>query len=144
LLLPASIRAQSSPTLNVMPPDQVTAKRGSTVTVKVSAGLSDGFHLNSNTPQESYLIPLTLKWTDGALVSPEVHYPAPQMLKVPFSEKPLSVLTGKFEITTKFKVPPTAPEGPSTIAGKLRYQACNDKSCFAPKTLDVKIPVEVK
>lgn len=126
------------------PPDQITAKRGGTATVKVSAALTEGFHLNSHTPQESYLIPLTLKWTEGALASPEINYPAPRMLKVPFSSKPLSVLEGKFEIATKFKIPADAPVGPSTVVGKLRYQACNDRSCFAPKTLEVKVPVQVQ
>jgi hypothetical protein len=143
-LLAGTLLAQSSPLLNVTPPDQVVAKHGATVTVKLTATLNDGFHLNSHTPDESYLIPLALKWTDGALASPEVQYPAPQIVKVPFQEKPLSVLTGKFELTTKFKVPASAPTGPSTVMGKLRYQACNDKSCFAPKTVDVKIPVQVQ
>jgi hypothetical protein len=142
-LASGTILAQSSPTLAVTPPDQVVAKPGATVTVKVAAALSDGFHLNSHTPPEPYLIPLSLKWTEGALTAPDVHYPAAQMLKVPFSEKPLSVLTGKFEITTKFKVA-AAAAGPSNVMGKLRYQACNDKSCFAPKTVDVKIPVQVQ
>ena len=74
----------------------------------------------------------------------EVAYPKPQMVKVPFQEKPLSVLTGKFELSTQFKVPADASVGPATVTGKLRYQACNDKSCFPPKTLEVKVPVEVQ
>jgi thiol:disulfide interchange protein DsbD len=128
----------------VTPPEQVTVKRGSAATVKVTAALSDGFHLNSHTPAEDYLIPLSLKWAPGPVEAGEIVYPRPQMLKVPFSEKPLSVLTGKFEIATQFKAAANAAPGPSTVTGKLRYQACNDKSCFPPKTLDVKVPVEVQ
>ena len=119
-------------------------KRGATATVKVVASLNDGFHLNSHTPAESFLIPLTLKWTPGSVEPGEVVYPKPQTLKLPFQEKPLSVLTGKFELDTPFKVPANAPVGPTTVIGKLRYQACNDKSCFPPKTIDVKVPVEVQ
>jgi hypothetical protein len=147
LLLPSYIfllSAQTSPQLAVTPPEQITVKRGATATVKVAASLSDGFHLNSHTPAEDFLIPLTLKWTPGPVVAGEVAYPKPQMVKVPFQEKPLSVLTGKFELSTQFKVPADAPVGPTTVTGKLRYQACNDKSCFPPKTLDVKVPVEVQ
>jgi Thiol:disulfide interchange protein DsbD, N-terminal len=147
LLLPSCIfllSAQTSPQLAVTPPEQITVKRGATATVKVTATLSDGFHLNSHTPAEDFLIPLTLKWALGAVVPGEVAYPKPQMVKVPFQEKPLSVLTGKFELSTPFKVPADAPVGPTTVTGKLRYQACNDKSCFPPKTLDVKVPVEVQ
>lgn len=119
-------------------------KRGVTANVKVTATLSDGFHLNSHTPAEDFLIPLTLKWVAGPVEQGEVAYPKPQMVKVPFQEKPLSVLTGKFELVTPFKIPANASVGLVTVTGKLRYQACNDKSCFPPKTLDVKVPVEVQ
>jgi DsbC/DsbD-like thiol-disulfide interchange protein len=130
--------------LAVTPPEQITVKAGATAVVKVTATLSDGFHLNSHTPAESYLIPLSLKWTAGPVEAGEVVYPKPQLIKVPFSEKPLSVLTGKFELSTPFKVPAGTTAGPVTVTGKLRYQACNDKSCFPPKTIDVKVPVEVR
>jgi thiol:disulfide interchange protein DsbD len=140
------VSAQTSPQLAVNPPEQITVKRGATATVKVTATLSAGYHLNSHTPAESFLIPLTLKWTPPpeSVDAAEVVYPKPQMVKVPFQETPLSVLTGKFEISTKFKAPANASVGPTTVTGKLRYQACNDKSCFPPKTIDVKVPVEVQ
>ena len=147
LLLPCCfflLSAQTSPQLAVTPPEQITVKRGASATVKVTATLSDGLHLNSHTPMEDFLIPLNLKWADSAIQAGEVVYPKPQIVKVPFQEKPLSVLTGKFELDTTFKVPVTAAVGPLTVTGKLRYQACNDKSCFPPKTLDVKVPVEVQ
>jgi hypothetical protein len=37
----------------------------------------------------------------------------------------------------------TAPVGPGTVGGKLRYQACNDRMCLPPKTLDVDLPVDI-
>jgi hypothetical protein len=55
----------------------------------------------------------------------------------------LSVFSGDFEIRTRFKVAANAPVGPAVMTGKLRYQACNDRMCLAPKTLDVSLPVEV-
>jgi DsbC/DsbD-like thiol-disulfide interchange protein len=128
----------------VTPPEPVKIKRGAAGVVKFSATLSDGFHLNSHTPAEDFLIPMTLKWTAGPVEAGDVVYPKPEIVKVPFQEKPLSVLTGKFELATPFKVPASASVGPITVTGKLRYQACNDKSCFPPKTLDVKVPVEVQ
>jgi hypothetical protein len=66
------------------------------------------------------------------------------MEKYEFSEKPLSVFTGNFELNTTFKVPANAQVGPSVMAAKLRYQACNNKACFPPKTADVKLPVQVQ
>ena len=71
-------------------------------------------------------------------------YPKPHNEKYEFSEKPLSVYTGNFEIVSKFKVPADAQQGPGIALGKLRYQACNNNACFPPKTVEVKLPVDIK
>lgn len=121
----------------------MSAKAGSTVQVKLTAQLRPGYHCNSNTPSDDYLIPLRLNWTAAPLAVSGVAYPKPQMEKYAFSEKPLSVYTGDFEITTKFNVPASAPAGPAVISAKLRYQACTDRMCLPPKTVDVSLPVEI-
>src|SRR5579872_4833945 len=118
--------------LSVQESPAVAAKRGSTAQAKVQVLLKPGFHVNSNTPSEDYLIPLKLTWAPAPLDSPVVSYPKPQMEKYDFSDKPISVFTGNFALNTTFKVPANAPLGPTVITGKLRYQACNDKSCFPP------------
>lgn len=110
---------------------------------KVTAQLRPGYHCNSNTPSDDYLIPLKLTWTPAPLAVDDVVYPKPQMEKYAFSDKPLSVYTGDFDILTKFKVPASAPLGPSVISAKLRYQACTDRMCLPPKTVDVSLPVEI-
>jgi hypothetical protein len=28
--------------------------------------------------------------------------------------------------------------------GKLKYQACNDRACFPPKTVDIAIPYQIQ
>jgi hypothetical protein len=129
--------------LSIAPPEKVVAKIGSPTQVKLSLELRQGYHCNSNKPSDEYLIPLKLTWTAGALESPEVAYPAPQMEKYSFSEKPLSVYTGNFELLTKFKVSATAAPGPTLVTGKLRYQACTDRMCLQPKTIDVSIPIDI-
>jgi len=30
------------------------------------------------------------------------------------------------------------------LTGKLRYQACNHNACFPPKTIDVKVPADIR
>ncbi len=121
----------------------VKAKAGSTVEAKVSLQLRQGYHVNSNTPSDDYLIPLKLTWNPGPLEAAGVGYPKPLMEKYSFSQKPLSVFSGSFELTTKFKVPATASVGPTSVSGKLRYQACNDSMCLPPKNLDVVLQVDV-
>jgi thiol:disulfide interchange protein DsbD len=116
---------------------------GAVVEAPLTLELSPGYHVNSNTPSDEYLIPLRLTWNAGPLQTAEVVFPKPSMEKYSFSEKPLSVFSGQFEIRTRFKVAPNAPGGPAVMTGKLRYQACNDRMCLAPKTLDISLPVEI-
>jgi hypothetical protein len=142
LFLPALL-AQGN-ILSVDAPQALSAKRGTTVQAKLKATLQQGFHANSNTPSEDYLIPMKLTWAAGPLESPSVTYPKAQMEKYEFSDKPLSVYTGNFELNTTFKVPANAPVGPAVMTGKLRYQACNYKACFPPKTVEVTLPVHVQ
>jgi DsbC/DsbD-like thiol-disulfide interchange protein len=137
--------AQSSGHLSVGQPEKVAGKRGQTVQAKIPVTVESGFHVNSNKPSDEYLIPLKLTWTaTGALEGGEIAYPKPTLEKYEFSEKPLSVFTGNFNLTANFKVAPNAPAGPGVAAGKLRYQACNDKACFPPKTVDVSVSYQVQ
>ena len=106
--------------------------------------LKDGYHVNSNTPSESYLIPLRLTWESGVFETVGVVFPKPQMEKYEFSAVPLSVFTGNFELVSKLKVASTAPTGPGMAVGKLRYQACNHNSCLPPKVIEVKLPVVIQ
>ncbi|HVW87097.1 MAG TPA: protein-disulfide reductase DsbD domain-containing protein [Bryobacteraceae bacterium] len=133
-----------SPNLTVKPVPTVKAAKGSTAEVTLKASLPSGYHANSNKPAEAYLIPLTLKWTGGPLQMLSVTYPQGTMEKYSFSDKPLSVVTGEFSITTKFRVPAEAASGPAAQTGTLRYQACDNKACYPPKNVPVNVTVSVE
>jgi thiol:disulfide interchange protein DsbD len=143
LFLPC-LFAQSNAILTVAPPQKVAAKRNTDVTAKIEVSIAAGYHVNSNAPHEAYLIPLRLTWTPAPLEVGAVTFPKARDEKYRFSDQPLSVFTGNFEIATKFKVPADAVGGQAILVGKLRYQACNDTMCFPPKTVEVKLPVEVQ
>ena len=137
--------AQGSGHLSLGKLHSVAAKRGEAVEARIPVTVDAGFHVNSNKPSEDYLIPLTLTWVaTGALQAGEIDYPKPSMEKYAFTDKPLSVLTGSFELVAHFKVAGNAPAGPGAAAGKLRYQACNSNTCFPPKTIDVNLPYAVE
>ena len=124
-------------------PEPVAARAGTTVEVKLPLQLREGYHVNTNKPPDPYLIPLRLSWESGPITVAEVVYPKPEMHKVEFFAGPLPVFTGHFELLTRFKVPASAQPGLVNVAGKLRYQACNDRMCLPPKTIDVTLPVSV-
>lgn len=109
--------------------------------IRTSVQLQGGYHLNSHKPEEPYLIPLRLTWDANAVETVGVDFPEPKKEKYAFSEKPLSVFTGDFAITSTVK-PKVA--GFTVLNGKLRYQACNHNTCLPPKTVDIKIPADFR
>src|SRR5919202_1776474 len=75
--------------LNALP--TVAGKRGAAVQAKIPLAVDPGFHVNSNTPNEQYLIPLKITWKQtGALEPGALVFPKPVQEKYDFSEKPLS------------------------------------------------------
>ena len=136
--------AQGSGHLTVGAIHKVEGKRNASVQAKIPVTVDAGFHVNSNTPSDDYLIPLKVIWTaKGALEGGELVYPKPSMEKVGGTDKPLSVFTGSLDILANFKVAATATAGPGAVAGKLSYQACNDRMCFPPKTIEISVPYQV-
>jgi hypothetical protein len=139
-----SLQAQGNGVLTVEPPSRLSIKRGATAELSLKANLQSGFHVNSNMPGDDYLIPIKLTWNKEPLEAEQVNYPKPQMEKLAFSPNPVSVYTGTFEIVTRFKAPPNAAPGMAFMNGKLRYQACNNKECLAPRTVDVRVTLDIQ
>jgi DsbC/DsbD-like thiol-disulfide interchange protein len=124
-------------------PEPVAAKAGTTVEVRLPLQLREGYHVNSNMPPDTYLVPLRLTWEPGPVSASETVYPKPSLRKVDFFPAPLPVFSGRFELLTRFKVAASAQPGLVNVAGKLRYQACNDRLCLPPKTIEITLPVSV-
>ncbi len=124
----------------IEPSSGVELLPGSIVEVPVAIRIRKGYHINSNQPLESYLIPTKLSWDVEPLSLASVTYPEAEQVSYSFSEKPLSVYSSRVVIQSSFQVPDSAVDM-TELKGKFRFQACNDKSCLAPKTIDVSIPI---
>lgn len=137
--------AQTPQILTLEEPQKVTVPRQGEAKVALRLSMRPGYHANSDRPSEDYLIPMRLTWDAKAPVEAvEVVYPKAKLEKFEFTEKPISVVDGQFEIVTRLRRSPNAMPGPAFLAGKLRYQACNDKMCFPPRTIDVKVPLLIQ
>ena len=60
------------------------------------------------------------------------------------AELNLPTFTGNIDLKVNFKVSAKAPAGPGIASGKLGYQACNNKACFPPKTVEINVPYQVQ
>jgi thiol:disulfide interchange protein DsbD len=117
---------------------------GDTVRAALAVKLPDGFHVQSNKPRDPSLIAteLTIDAPDGVSVK-EVVFPAPVDLKQQGADQPLAVFERDFAVGVQLAVAPNVAAGTVKVPARLRYQACNDTTCFAPTnataewTLDV-------
>ncbi len=135
--------SQSPQVLKLDPVEKITAKAGSTVKVSIPFTVDEGYHVNSNKPADEFLIPLKLTWGGGSIEYISTTNPKPRFENYPFSSKPVSVFTGDFQVVAVFKIAKSADAGVAQVAGKLHYQACNERMCLTPKTMDVSVPLEI-
>ena len=113
--------------------------------VAVEAEIARGFHVNSHTPSEAYLIPTTLTpHLPAGIELAGVDYPDGRLVEFPFSPgKPLSIYTGSVTIRLRLTAQAHAPLGATTIPMTLRYQACNNTTCLPPVNIPVSVRLEV-
>ncbi|HEY2860750.1 MAG TPA: protein-disulfide reductase DsbD N-terminal domain-containing protein [Terracidiphilus sp.] len=119
-----------------------TIPAGHRATLELHFRVLPSYHVNSHTPTESFLIPTALTLSPAAGIKPgEPVYPAGQPYAFAFDPgNKLSVYAGDFVVT----LPVTAAAGAHSLSASLRYQACNNASCFPPRNLDVTIPFTAK
>jgi len=137
---------QSSSDINVngsLAPDKV--KKGRIARASVVMEIPSGLHVQSSKPLDKFLVAtkLDIETPSGMQVGP-VSYPRPLMRKLKFSKGMVAVYEGRAVIRFNVTVPANYSGGSGDIKGKLRFQACNDESCFPPVTREVKMWLNVE
>jgi hypothetical protein len=120
-------------------PAQATIPARRPAEIDLHFRIANGFHINSHTPSEKYLIPARLAVVEGpGLKVSAVDFPpgTPYALQVAPQDK-LSVYTGEFVLHAHL----TAQKGEHVLQGGLHYQACDANSCLPPHTIPVSINV---
>jgi hypothetical protein len=120
-------------------PEQVTIPAGKPQPVELHFRIAQGFHINSHTPKEDYLIPTVFSVPESAGVRlASATYPDGADFTLPLDPATkLSVYTGEFAIQTKL----IAERGNHLVQASLHYQACDQNACMPPKTITVPIDV---
>ena len=118
---------------------QLTANKPQDVELRFR--VEPGFHINSHTPKDELLIPTVLKLEPSSLHIADEQYPPGQHFRLQIgSGEDLDVYQGEFRVMLRVQ----APKGATTLAGSLRYQACDTASCFPAKLLPVQIAVSAR
>jgi len=114
-----------------------TIPAGKHATLDIRFHMQPGYHVNSHTPKSELLIAttLTLQPTGGIKAGP-LAYPAGQTYSFSFDP------TDKLDVYARdftLKLPVVAVAGAHSVDGSLRYQACDNASCYPPRTLPIQL-----
>jgi DsbC/DsbD-like thiol-disulfide interchange protein len=132
--------------VTVDPVPTVTLIAGKPGKVEIRFRVNSGYHINSNKPHSELLIPTTIQFAPAEKINVgKVSYPAGEEFALAFSPKEkLDVYTGDVLVSAPVSAAKGVAPGNYTLKAELRYQACNDNSCFPPKTVPVEVAVNVK
>ncbi len=126
------------------------AHAGTTIHAALRVKVHDNFHVQSNKPDDEFLIPTTRTLAPLESFSVrEIVYPEPVTFEAPYSEDPMPVFEHEFVIGVAIDVGPDVVPGEYSVTSTLYYQACNDKVCLMPTSKDVAsvlrvVPVSVE
>ena len=133
------VKADVSP---VVEADGVRA--GSDARVALRVTLPDGYHIQSDKPRDPDVIATTLQIDAPAGVTvAETVFPATIDVKLVGADQPLAVFERTFAIGVRLSVASTVAPGELKVPLQLRYQACNDTTCFAPTTTTAELTLRV-
>jgi DsbC/DsbD-like thiol-disulfide interchange protein len=120
------------------------AQRGRILRASVVIDIPSGFHINSNRPLAKFLIPTSLKIEAPASVRVgTVSFPPARLRSFSFSQDKLSVYEGHVVLRFNVTVPQNFSGSELNLRAHLRYQSCNDESCFPPVTREVPMSIAV-
>ncbi len=126
----------------IPPTDSLQPGKPSVLTVELA--ISGPYHINSDRPLEDYLIPTTLEFDPRQDVAfGRITFPSAMVKKLPVSDSPMAVFEGIVKIAAEITAASTIKTKEIVIRGKVRYQACDDRSCLPPvrQAFDLTIPV---
>ncbi len=112
--------------------------------------LPPGWHINSETPPDSFLVPTRLEVEAKDMEFGKPEFPAPEMVFSAAMGEKLPLHTGIFTIKVPARKSTVRPTGTSVTANTypatkatLHYQACNDSMCLPPKDITAELAAGV-
>ena len=118
--------------------------------IQIAIDVAPGWHINSVTPIQEYLIATQLTDANGKPLE-NTNYPDAKLTRLDFEESELSLYDGSIEITAD--LPSNFNQSDDTSSKddeeatpsalytlQLQLQTCSDEICLAPETLTIKVP----
>jgi uncharacterized protein len=114
--------------------------------VTLTVAVKEGWHIYAPQPgaDSDSVRPTVVTLTPGAPATlVKVDYPKGETKKLAADAAPVAVYEGKATLTARLRLDDDAKAGPAALSLRVRYQACDDRACLAPATLDVPVRLTV-
>jgi thiol:disulfide interchange protein DsbD len=137
--------ADSLPTPKVQAPNLLHLSRGIDSSSQIDISVGNPFHLQANPASKSNLIPTELTIDVPAEITiKSVTYPPASAFRLNQAAAPINVYQGDFGIAFALQANQLATAGKRLLHAKLRYQACDEKTCFRPSEIPFEFWVEIQ
>ena len=139
-----ALAQRSGPVVTVAPIGEVVVPRGGRAPLEIALRVNRGFHVNSHQPNDELLLPTVvhLDPPEGITIT-NIVYPEAEELELPFASKKLSVYSGSFAVIAEVRAHKFVTLDTRRVRGEVRYQACDNRQCFPPKTAPFQFDVKV-
>jgi hypothetical protein len=126
-----TVKASLTPTI-----DTKRVHAGQMVKVRLGVHLPDNLRVPSDKPDNRNITAtlLTIDAPPGVTVS-SIFYPRSSPASLAGQKKSTLVFGPDFTIIVQFRLAPTVAAGTLNVPALLRYQACNDSTCYEPATM---------
>lgn len=142
LFISSSVNAKTTVSVEVIHATDAYEK-GKSYPFLVKLTVAKGWYIHA-AAKEDFLIPTELSFEGSEnLKIDSISFPETIKKKFEYTDKPTDVYAETFFIKAEVKVGNKASDGQQLITGNLSYQACSEKSCLAPETIPVEVPVTV-
>ena len=117
------------------------APAGSTVLGRLTATIEDGWHVYSTTTPEGIPLSLAVTETEG-LAEWRAYQPDPEIVYDPNFQAEVEWYTGEVEFLVELDIAGEASQE-VLIEANVRYGACDDRQCLAPKRKTASATLEI-
>ena len=124
---------------------EITVSSGKNGVIQIYVTVKSDYHIQANKVKDEFIIPTTLDITTGEIITIDKQlFPAARKFRLEGTKDHLLVYDGNFKIEIPFRTNEKVVRGNYQLNAKLHYQACNNKRCLPPRTIDFSISLNVK
>lgn len=121
------------------------AHPGEHSSLEVAAVIQDGWHVYALTQVAGGPTPLRISIGDNRVVELDgkISGSAPSQQHDSSFDLETQTYSHSFTVTVPLKVKQDAPTGDASVPVSVRFQACSDRTCLPPRTVQISVPLQV-